>query len=197
MNPKKNRLFTMFAATCLILGLGLSQQGDINAATLASGVEVKVRGVLTSDLDLVDVSAPLVQQTILQFSNGVGANQANVIWSDRRTLTASTTEDLDFAAGGLVDALGVAVAPAKIRAVFISSSSLNVQNITLFGDAASIPFLGTAATTVTLKPGGIYLQVAPDVGGIAVTAGTGDIIQVANGAGVSVTYDIIVLGTSS
>lgn len=198
MIPKKSRLFGLFAVTIAVLSFGLFQQGDVGAATtLQSSIEVKVRGNLANDLDLVDASAPLVKTAVLQMTNGVAANQANVIWSDRRVLNASTTEDLDFAGGGLVDAFGVAIAPAKIRAVLIYSLSTNAQSLTLFGDANSIPILNTAATTTTLQPGGMFMVVAPALAGFAVTAGTGDIIQVANGAGVAVTYDIIVLGTTS
>jgi len=193
----RTRLLTSLAALAfLVVGL-LGQQGDVRAASLTSRVEIKVTGTLTNVLDLTTASSPMAVARLQDFANGVGASQANVIWSDRRTLAAATTEDLDFAGGGLVDAFGSAIAPAKLRAVFISSAAANVQDITLFGDVNSIPLLGTAATTVTLQPGGVYLFTAPATAGVAVTAATGDIIQVANGAGVSVTYDIVVVGTSS
>lgn len=193
--------FRKYLASTLVVAMAVAgllvQQGDASAASLKARLEVKLTATLTNVLDLTQADAPLTALRIQDFANGVGANQANVIWSDRRTLSASTTEDLDLAGGGLVDAFGVAVAPVKLRAVVISSASANVQNITLFGDANSVPLLNTAATTVTLQPGGLYVFTAPAVAGVAVTAGTGDIIQVANGAGVSITYDVIIIGTSS
>lgn len=194
---KHNRWLAGLAIAAVLVGGMLFQQGDASAASLKSRVELKVTGTLTNTLDLNEASAPLAALRTQDFANGVGASQANVIWSDRRTVNASTTEDLDFAGGGLTDAFGAAVAPAKIRAVIITSAAANVQNITLFGDANSVPLLNTAATTVTLQPGGMYVFTAPATAGVAVTAGTGDIIQVANGAGVAITYDIIVIGTSS
>jgi hypothetical protein len=190
-------LFSGFVAALLVMGGLLFQHGDVSAATLKSRVELRLHATLANAVGLSKAEAPLESITAQTFANGTGAGQANVIWSARRTVNASTTEDLDFAGGGLTDAFGVAVAPAKIRAVIITSSIANVQNMTLFGDANSVPLLNTAATTVTLQPGGMYVFTAPATAGVAVTAATGDIIQVANGAGVAITYDIVVIGTSS
>jgi len=193
---KRNRLLTGLAALAILTGL--LTEGDVAAASLTSKVEITIKGTLTESVDLAPggaISAPVFSQIVKDFANGSGANQANVIWSDRRTLTASATEDLDLVGGGLLNAFGVAIAPTKIRLVYIVSSSANVQNLTLFGDAASIPILGTAATTYTLQPGGVFLGMWPSTAGLTVTPTTGDIIQVANGAGVSVTYDIVVVGS--
>ena len=192
---KRNRLFVGLMA--LALGAALFIQGDVGAASLTSRVELLVRGTLTNTLDLVESTAPLASQRIQDFTNGVGANQANVIWSDQRTLTTGASEDLDLIGGGLTDAFGVAVAPAKLRAVVITSASANTTNLTLFGDAALVLLLNTAATTVTLQPGGMYVYTAPATAGVTVTATTADIIQVVNAAGASATYNIILLGTSS
>jgi hypothetical protein len=47
-----------------------------------------------------------------------------------------------------------------------------------------------------VKPGGMLVMTAPDATGLAVTAGTGDKLKLANSAGsTSVTYDVIILGT--
>lgn len=194
----RKRLFSSLAAMAVLVAVLLSQQGDVGAASLTSKIVVTVTGTLTNVLDLgVGVSAPLVSQPTQAFANGVGANQANVMWFDTRTVAPSTTDSLDFAGGGLVDALGAVVAPVKIKSVIITSAAANTQNITLFGDAASILLLNTAATTVTLQPGGIYVFTAPATAGVTVTATTADIIKIVNGAGASVTYSIVVLGTSS
>lgn len=193
---KRNRLLVGLTALLLVVGLA-AHQGDVSAASLTAQVKVEITSTLTNTLDLSVASAPLNTAPIQNFANGVGASQANVIWGDERTLTTASTEDIDFAGGGLTDAFGVAVAPVKIRALLIISASANTTNLTLFGDANSIPFLNTAATTVTLQPGGMYLYTAPATAGVTVTAGTGDIVQVANAAGASATYRIIAIGTAS
>lgn len=197
----RTRLFTSLAAVAVLVAGLLVQQGDVGAASLTSKITVLVSATLSNVLDLGStVQAPLVSQPTQSFANGVGANQANVLWFDTRTLAPSTTDSLDFAAGGLVDAFGATVAPAKVRGVIITAATANTQNITLFGDAAQIP-LQTACTTgtstVILQPGGIFVFTAPATAGVAVTATTADIIKIANGAGTSVTYSIVLIGTSS
>ena len=48
-----------------------------------------------------------------------------------------------------------------------------------------------------VKPGGVFLWAAPS-GGLTVTGGTGDILQVANsGSGTGVTYSIVIVGASA
>lgn len=167
-------------------------------ASLVSRVEVILTGILSNVLDLANVSSPLAQSRATDFANGTGANQANVIWSDQRTLAPSASETLDLAGGGLVDAFGAAIAPARLRGVLIYAAPGNLNNLTLFGDAAHVPLLNTPATTITLPPGGIFLLTKPDTAGIVVTATTFDLIKVANAAGVnSVIYDIFLLGASA
>jgi hypothetical protein len=126
-------------------------------------------------------------------ADGTGSGQAAKVYSSVRTLATNTTEDLDMA-GSLTDPLGVAVTFATIKAVVIRSDAANTTNLTLFGDANSVPILGAAAHTIVLRPGGAFVWVAPQTG-VTVTAGTGDIIQVANAAGASATYSIEIIGT--
>ena len=195
---KRSRLFVGLAAL-LVLGAGFLMQGDVSAATLSANLRWSLTGTYANALDLgiTGAASPQINRS-WDIANGVGANQANVLWSDQRTLTASSTEDLDFAGGGLTDVFGAAIAPAKVRAILIYAATTNTNNVVVGGDANSIPFLSTAATTVSIQPGGSLILTAPASAGIAVTAGTGDIFQVANsGGGTSVVYDIVVLGTSS
>jgi len=165
---------------------------------LTSRLELLVSGTLSAALDLTSAAAPLSIRRVLEFANGSGARQANLIWSDQRTLGPSASENLDLAGGGLVDAFGVAFAPARLRGVVIYSATANLNNLTLFGNAASVPILNTPATTYTLQPGGFFVATFPATAGAVVTPTTADIIQVANAAGVnSVTYDIVLLGCSA
>lgn len=167
-------------------------------ASLKSRIEVVLSATLTAALDLASASSPLNIRRALDFANGNGAGQANVIWSDRRTLAASAVDTLDLAGGGLVDAFGVAIAPARIRGLMIYSAPANLNNLTLFGNAAAVPILNTVATTITLPPGGLFLLTKPDAAGMVVTPTTGDLVLVTNAAGTnSVTYDIALLGCAA
>jgi len=165
---------------------------------LVTTIGVDINSLFSSVLDLQAPQVPLVKRYTVALANGVAANQANVVWADQRTIAPSGVDSLDLQGGGLVDALGVAFAPVKLKAIIIQSAKANLNNLTLFGDANHVPILGTVATVTTLQPGGIYAQQWPALAGVAVTAGTGDIVKVTNAAGTnSVVYDIIIIGTNA
>lgn len=151
---------------------------------------------LTSALDLASGSVPLKYVRQFVWPSGTGAGQADLVWHDQRTLTASSTEDLDLAGGSLLNGFGAGLTFVKVRALIVYAAAGNTNTVVIGGDANSVPFLGAAANTKPIQPGGLYVDFAP--AGYTVTATTGDIIQVANGgAGTSVTYDIVIIGTSA
>lgn len=165
--------------------------------SLTTRINVSVSSTLSSAMDLgVVASAPLSKNWALDLASGIGASQADVVWSDTRTVGDGATDDVDIRAA-LTTALGATFAPVKVKAVLIVAAAANTTNLTILGDANSVPILNTAATTVTLQPGGMFLLTAPALAGIAVTAGTGDIIQVVNAAGAAANFDIVVIGTSA
>lgn len=132
------------------------------------------------------------------FSDGTGADQIKNVFADNRTIAASSNDDLDLA-GSLINALGQTLTFTKIRGILVRAASANVNNVVVGGAAANqfaTPF-GAVAHTVVVRPGGLLALIANDATGYAVTAGTGDILRVANsGAGSSVVYDIVLIGTT-
>lgn len=189
----RNLLFGLFVALTIVC---FTVMGDVGAASLTSRVQIAISGVLSDVLDLVTAQAPLAQTTTITLANGVGASQADKIWSDQRTLATAATDDLDLK-GALADAFGAAFTPARVKVLYIYAASGNTTNLTIGGDANSVPFFDAAADSVTLKPGGVLVLVDPGATGYVVTADTGDIIQVANAAGASATYNIVVIGSST
>lgn len=182
-----------------MLALGaLFNRGDVNAASLRTTLLLRVNANLTSSSDFAEASAPVFLEKQDVWANGAAAQQAQLVFSDKRTLAASTTDDLDLAGGALTDPFGAAFSPAKLRAVIITASATNTNTVVVGGDVNAVPITSTAATTVTLQPGASFVLTAPALAGIAVTAGTGDILQIANGgAGTSVEYSVVLIGTSS
>jgi hypothetical protein len=158
---------------------------------------VSARLNYTGVLDLSTVSQPLAYQVAQAFATGTGANQATKLFTDTRTLAASTAEDLDLA-GVLVDAFGATLTFASVRGLIIAAAPTNVNNV-IVGNAASngfISWVGGATHTITVRPGGVFALLTPDAAGYAVTAATADLLHVANGgAGTSVNYDVVILGT--
>jgi hypothetical protein len=155
---------------------------------------------LSTAIDLGVSKAPQSLSRSMSLASGVAAGQADRVFSDRRTLAASATEDLDLA-GALVDAFGATVTFARVKGLVIAAAAGNTNNVVL-GNATSnawATLLG-ATSTVTLRPGA-FLALgtgAADAVGYAVTAGTGDLLKVANsGAGSSVTYDVHIIGASA
>ena len=164
-----------------------------------SSVVLSVTGSQSNAIDFTTGVAPLARTYQLQYSTGTGANQADRIWHDQRTIAASGTDDLDLA-GVLVDVFGATVTFARIRAIVVQAASGNTNNVVI-GAAASNQFatwVGAATHTVNVRPGGLFTLAATDATSYAVTAGTGDLLRIANsGAGTSVTYDVVLIGASA
>ncbi len=146
----------------------------------------------TVDLSTTQSQFNLSKTIALTF--GSAANQANMVFTDTRSTAGA--EDLDVSGGALTDAFGVVYTIARMKALVVCASTANTTNVVLGGDAASVPFLSTAATTTTLKPGGCFVLTDPSATGVVVTATSADIIQVAPSSG-TVAYDILIIGASS
>lgn len=131
-----------------------------------------------------------------EFAYGTGANQADLVFGlDRRTLAGGADESLDLIGGGLVDNLNNALAFVKVRALFIKNLS-TTKVLTIGNDANPLIFLGGAAYTAELQPGGMLALTNP-ITGWTVTPGTGDKIKIANNAGDPADYAVWIAGTSA
>lgn len=132
-----------------------------------------------------------------QFSPGNAAlGKADLFYSATRTLAASGTEDLDLA-GVLTNAFGATFTASELMAIVVEAATGNTNNVVV-GGASSNAFLGpfgAAAHTLAVKPGQYVALI--DNQGWAVTAGTGDLLKIANSSsGTPVTYTITVIGRS-
>lgn len=163
-------------------------------------MSVAVSAQLSSTQDLAPVSSPISYSKSVVLSSGTGAGKADRLFSDRRTLAASSTEDLDLA-GALTDALGGPASMARVKGVIITAKATNVNNVVV--GAASVNAWATllnATGTLTLRPGAsvALMAGAADATGYTVTAGTGDLLKIANsGAGSEVVYDVVIVGASA
>ncbi len=165
------------------------------AETLSANVKISVNATLTGSSDLGTRDYTLGYGKTLNFVNGTGANQANQIWTDTREIAASSSENLDLS-GVLVSPLGTTLVFTKIKAIIIYAYDTNTNNVVVGGDTnALINWVGNANDLVNIRPGGFICLTAPDSTAYGVTAGTGDILKIANSSSGSVVdYDIIVIG---
>ena len=159
-------------------------------------VSLALAGVLDTVLDIGTAQHQISYSPSWPLTDGTGANNIAQVWTDNRTLAASASEQLDLN-GVLTNAFGASVTLTKVKALVVRAAAGNTNDVVV-GGAASNGFatmFGAATHTLKVKPGGVMVLVAPDANGYAVTAGTGDLLQVANGgAGTSVSYDILILG---
>lgn len=135
---------------------------------------------------------------LLQFATGTGAYQADLLYAATRTVASATNDDLDLA-GSLTNVFGATITNVEMVGVLIASDAANTTTLTV--GAGSNPWFamfGATGNSIKVFPGGIFLNFATDASGLgAVTAGTGDILRVANGSGASATYSVVLLGRSA
>lgn len=112
-------------------------------------------------------------------SDGTAASQAQVVWSDSRTLSGSS-ETLNLASlPDTRDGAAVSVAVTAVKAVYVRAS-------------AALTFAGAPfpAGGVSVAAGGALMQVDPTAPGTAAGSVT---VTGASGA----TYDIVIIGEGS
>lgn len=139
---------------------------------------------------------PVAIEELFTLAAGTDAtNKADVLWQDSgRSIAASGNENIDLS-GALTDAFGASVVAAEIVLLFIKARATNTNNVQITRPASNGfagPFLA-AGDGIVLRPG----ECVPFISqaGWAVTASTGDLLNIANsGAGTAVLYDILVVG---
>lgn len=130
----------------------------------------------------------------IPFTDGEGANQAEGVWRDDRSIATSTEDALDFYGSALQDAFGNNISAKSIKGVYIENTG--TVSITWGGNAAEIPYFAAVNDKLTIPAGSYNLWACPTAAGIAVTATTGDILSVTNTSGsVIATYRIAVFYT--
>lgn len=166
------------------------------ATTLATTLTLILSAKYNKDFDLQDAVNNLTLNKNDTLATGTGSNQADVLWHDTRSLTA-TSEDLDMA-GSLTNAFGDTVTFATIKGILIHNKSTSSTEILSVGGAAAnqlINWVGNSSDIVKIGPDGILLLWNP-IDGYAVTAGTGDLLKIDSGTD-TIEYDIVILGTSA
>jgi len=143
-----------------------------------------------------DVTDPIPSSPDIAIVSGTGPGKADLEFNDTRTLAASASENLDLS-GTLIDAFGQVINALNIKALEIGAAAGNTNDVVV-GAAGANAWAGflNAAGTITIKPGGRIVMVAPP--GYPVTPTTSDLLKVANSAGTTpVTYTIRIIGASA
>lgn len=143
-------------------------------------------------------------EKVFSLTDGTTAGKFDRVYMAERSVAASTNDDIDLA-GSLTDPLGTVITAAEIVAIMIVNApqdpedAANVSDLTIgAGTNPFIGFLGATHTIGPIKPGGVFFLAASNAAGIGtVTAGTGDILRIANGAGGTANYQIGILARTA
>lgn len=165
-------------------------------ATFNGRIDLKVVGTYGVSIDIGNRSYNLSQIYTNKFANGSGVDQAQVIFTDTRTITASSSETLDLSA--LTDAFGNTINIVNVKTLIVAPAVGNTNNVVV-GGAGSNPFaspFNAGTDTISVQPGGMLLLSSHTDDGYPVSTGVN--LKMANSSsGTSVTYDIIIIGETS
>lgn len=153
----------------------------------------------TGDADFGSQKALLPFPADIPIGNGIGAGQVDIPFWDKRTLAASTSEDIDLA-GVLIDLFGDAITFVKVNGIYVKAAAANTGNIIIGGAAVNAfvgPF-GDATDKHVLGADNVFMALNLSAAGWAVTAGTADLLKIDNDdAGATADYEIAIIGRSA
>jgi hypothetical protein len=163
-----------------------------------TSIAVSVSAIQSKSLDLGDATFPVSLTQAISLLNGTGGGQADLIFTDTRTVTASSNESLDLA-GSLTDAYGATITFARIKAIIVVAASGNTNDVQVTRPASNgTPLFIAAGDGIALAPGDFFAWASSGATGKVVTASTGDLVNFANSSsGTSVTYTVIIIGASA
>ena len=166
---------------------------------LVSKIVLSINSTLTSALDLTEAAAPHTIKKTISLATGVALDQADLIFSDQRTLGAGANEDLDLA-GVLTDPFGIVMTFVKVKMLYVFAAAANGDYIQVGGAAATqfVNWVADPTDKVNVCPGGMLLLATPTLAAYAVGAGATDFLRITNADGAAAaTYDIVIIGTSA
>lgn len=167
-------------------------------ATFTGTLKLTLDAVFGQSIDIGTLKHNINYTKTYNIANGTAANQANQIWVDNRSVAASTADSLDLA-GALADAFGNTITFTAIKGIIIIAGA-NGDNLVVGGAASNtfINWVSNATDEIVIKPNGMFALFDPSAGGYAVTASTGDILDITNAdSAAAATYDIILIGEAS
>ena len=159
----------------------------------SSGVTINLSHLKA--IDLATLQDPLAIACITNWSWGTGANQANCIFHDQRTLADGANETLDlYASGSLLDPFGDALTMTALKLLYLRNYSSDANLLVCGGTSADIPIFSNNSDQLIIKPGGYFLWTDPTAAGSVITTNK-NLKLTHDGTGSStLTYDVIALG---
>jgi len=148
----------------------------------------------------------LPQLIAMSLANGTGAGQANQLFRSQRTLAGAAVDSVsvyNFAINGGAagsDPLGQALALSRVKLLIVQNLSLTESNaLQLFGDGTSAAWVspvGTNTDVVNVYGNSTFMLFDPGTAGYTVVSPTNHLLKIHNVGSGSVTYNLIVVGTT-
>ena len=146
--------------------------------------------VITSDnTTLSDKNLSVKSSSTASFKLGTGVGEADKVYTAKVSIALSTTLSLDLDAGTLLDPFGNALTFTALKSIRILHDPASIaSSVDVQGDFITTN-LG-ASTSIPLTPRASFSYI-DDQTGLAVTATTGDVIDIVNNDG-SNAADVII-----
>lgn len=169
--------------------------------TLLIDVKASLAWLLSESLPLSTVVDNAALEYDQALADGTGADEADVLWHDERTLAASSNDDLDLTDLAMAVFGGsVAVDFAKVKAILLVNTSTTSGDVLHVGGAGaaafSAPFANDDDAVVEVGADSPLLLVNKK-DGWTVTASTAHVLRIHNPGANSITYRIVIVGTSA
>ena len=127
----------------------------------------------------------------LSLTDGTGANQAQIVWSDSRTVV-SPQETLDLRSlTDTGDGASVTVAFSAVKVLYVRNKATAADNIVTLS-SVFIAYQGLDAGTHIVRSGGLFLCAAPGDDGSTAIIATNNTITISGAVGAQ--YDIVIVG---
>jgi hypothetical protein len=172
------------------------------AAALTTDIQISGSARLSFALDKGSAKEVHDIVTSLQWPSGTSDSQADMVWSDSRTVNAAANDDLELDNLTQVDDAGATVRSvsfAVVKGIIIRNTSsadrIDIGGVgaTAFAGSGDYP-LQADDDVAQCSAGGTYVWIVP--GGGAVTNGATDILRI-SGITSNQTYDIWIIGEST
>ena len=151
-----------------------------------------VKGLTTSNpSDISHTQDRINTSVITSLRNGTGAGEANMVWSDQRTIAPGGDDDIDLN-GGITDAYGVTITFVNVRGIFVVNRSPNPgTRITVANTGGNFP---PTPWAIPCGPGDAFNFMERQVGLTIVPAAVDTLRMTNEDGGASAMYDIVVIG---
>lgn len=168
--------------------------GQASGIDAGSSLRMQLEIINRLAVGLTTVTDTLSKNYTQSWADGTGANQAKALYHANRSIAASSSENLDLNAS-LTDAFGASVTCTAVKALVIHADSGNTNNVLVGGGSTDITTIfSDTSDRLIVRPGGTFILTGPDATGHVITAGSADVLTIANSSSGSVVYyDISVL----